>query len=74
MEQYTREKLSKELRLKNIYTMGVHVHKYAISHAYQDVMEGGIPSDYYKNSRLEVCKAHIALAGYRLADLLNEYF
>lgn len=74
MEQYTRAKLAKELNLKNPYTMSVHVHKYAISHAYKDITEGGVPSDYYKDSRFEVCKALIALAGYRLADYLNSYF
>ena len=71
--QYTRQKLADELKEKNFYKMGLYVHKYAVTHAYKDITENTRPSDNYKSSRFEVCKQLIALAGYRLADLLNEY-
>jgi len=72
-QQYTRAKLANELRLTNIYTMGMRVHKLATTYAYADIMENTTPSDAYLNSRFEVCKELIALAGYRLVDHLNKH-
>lgn len=51
----------------------MQVHALARSSAYTDIYEYSYPSEYYRNSRFEVCKRLIALAGYRLADLLNKY-
>lgn len=70
-QQYTRQKLATELAIKDVYLMGKMIHKYTESNAYKGIKENESPSENYKNTNFEICKKLIALAGYRLADLIN---
>eukprot|EP00826_Nyctotherus_ovalis_P024461 TRINITY_DN1891_c0_g1_i7.p1 TRINITY_DN1891_c0_g1~~TRINITY_DN1891_c0_g1_i7.p1 ORF type:complete len:234 (+),score=66.85 TRINITY_DN1891_c0_g1_i7:199-900(+) len=71
-EQYPREKLSQELRIKKLYVMTAHIYDKISLYAYDDIQEFTTPTEYYLASKFERCKQLIALAGYRLADFLNE--
>ena len=70
--QYTREKLSTELRTKEPWTIAGQLYKIAVAEAYSGIKENGTPSDEYLRMRFETCKKLVALAGYRLADYLND--
>lgn len=72
-EEYPRGSLSKELKLKNLYKMAAHIYDQISLYAYDDIQEYTAPTEYYLSSKFERCKQLIALAGYRLADFLNEY-
>lgn len=49
-------------------------HQLAIEFAYQNVCPGNKPSKEYTALARMIAYSQIALAGYRLADLLNEVF
>ncbi len=70
--QYTREKLSQDLRTKDPWTIAKQLYKVAVDEAYKDIKENTAPSQDYLKTRFETCKKLLALAGYRLADYLNE--
>eukprot|EP00829_Urostomides_striatus_P019625 TRINITY_DN76_c0_g1_i8.p1 TRINITY_DN76_c0_g1~~TRINITY_DN76_c0_g1_i8.p1 ORF type:complete len:310 (+),score=88.23 TRINITY_DN76_c0_g1_i8:65-994(+) len=72
-KEFPREKLAQELRVNNFYDMAKSVHEIAIKEAYAGIKENSAPSDDYLKSRYVTCKKLIALAGYRLADFLNNY-
>ncbi len=46
----------------------------AVSSVYQGITPGTTPSDAYSSRAHEICRKRLALAGYRLADLLEEAF
>jgi len=46
----------------------------AINFAYKGIKENDVPSEEYLNTRFEICRKYIALAGYRLADILKDIF
>lgn len=69
--QFTRQSLARELAIKDVKTMSLMIHRYAQTDVYKDIAEHTKPTDNYKNSRAELCKMLMALAGYRLADFLN---
>ena len=70
--QYTREKLAHELQTKDPWTIAKQLHTIAVEEAYKGIQEGGVPSQDYLRARFETCKKLVALAGYRLADALNQ--
>ncbi len=70
--QYTRQKLAKELQEKDLWAMSDYTYKIAINEAYKGIQENAVPSKEYVAFRFETCKKLVALAGYRLADFLNE--
>jgi hypothetical protein len=72
-KQFTREVLANDLKVKDFYEMAKQQYETAIKEAYGGIKEGGSPSDEYLKLRFETCKKMMALAGYRLADLLNNY-
>eukprot|EP00830_Metopus_es_P016059 TRINITY_DN484_c0_g1_i1.p1 TRINITY_DN484_c0_g1~~TRINITY_DN484_c0_g1_i1.p1 ORF type:complete len:326 (+),score=58.29 TRINITY_DN484_c0_g1_i1:67-1044(+) len=72
-KQFTREKLANDLKVKDPWVMAQKMHEIAISEAYGGIKENTEPSKDYLAFRFETCKKLIALAGYRLADFLNEH-
>ena len=73
-KQFTRQSLKDDLKEKDQWKMAKKFHEMAIKYAYGGIKEGGKPTKDYLNSRYEICKRQIALAGYRLADYLNEVY
>jgi len=46
----------------------------AVNSAYLGIREHEVVKKEYKDSRFEICKRQIALAGYRLADYFKDIF
>jgi hypothetical protein len=49
-------------------------HRLAIEYVYKNIQPGDTPSSDYLKMRDHIVHQQIALAGYRLANLLNEIF
>ena len=71
MKEYPRDSLKKDLNIKNIKIMEKHMVLLASNEVYQGINENETPSQDYLSKNFELCKKLIALAGYRLADLLK---
>ena len=52
--------------------MARRIYDIAVKYVYTGITENEYPSENYKETRYEICKSQIALAGYRLADWLKE--
>jgi len=70
-KQYTRKYLEKELEEKNPWEMHKYVYTIATKEVYNGIKENTEPTEEYIRFRFETCKKLVALAGYRLADFLN---
>ena len=67
MQKYPRKNFPKT---HSVVKWAKESHKLAIAIAYQ-IKEGSIPSEQYLEKAREVSKRQAALAGYRLAEILN---
>lgn len=70
-KQHPRNKFA-QLGQKNFEAWAEESHYLAIHHAYKDMPMGGTPSTAYLNQARDVVMRQLVLAGYRLADILNE--
>lgn len=73
IKAWPKSKLESELKIKDVWTMAEHSKALAESKAYKDISEGGTPSPTYLNDRNMICEKMMALAGYRMAEMLNEH-
>eukprot|EP00826_Nyctotherus_ovalis_P008483 TRINITY_DN121_c0_g1_i1.p1 TRINITY_DN121_c0_g1~~TRINITY_DN121_c0_g1_i1.p1 ORF type:complete len:297 (-),score=82.71 TRINITY_DN121_c0_g1_i1:115-1005(-) len=71
-KQFPRASLSDDLAITDQWAIAKKGLDIAINYAYKGIHENEYPSEEYKRSRFEICKRQIALAGYRLADMLKE--
>lgn len=71
-KQFPRSSLAADLAIKDIWEIARKNFEIAVNYAYKDIRENEEPSEQYIKSRYEICKRQIALAGYRLADMLKE--
>ena len=71
--QYSREKLAPDLKTKDPWTIAKQLFTIASQEAYVGIREGEAPSEEYLTKRFETTKKLVALAGYRLADYLNDH-
>lgn len=72
MKQYTREVLAEELAIKNITDISKRILEIGKQEVYKGILENNYPPEDYLVMKFETCKKLIALAGYRMADLLND--
>lgn len=72
MDEFPRKNLE-ELSNKNITEWTIESFHYA-NQVYGGIVENGTPSDEYIQQGQAVAKRRIALAGYRIADLVRELF
>jgi hypothetical protein len=72
VSQFPRSSLESDLEEKDQWKIAKKHLQLAIDYAYNGIKENDKPSEEYKNSRFEICKKQIALAGYRLADMLKD--
>ena len=70
--QFPRSSLQNELNIKDQWKIAKTNYDIAVNFAYKGINENEAPSENYLNTRFEICKKQIALAGYRLADMLKE--
>lgn len=62
-----------ELKVKNLWQIAESVKEIAKKYAYTEIKPNTKPSETYLRTRFPVCTRLMALAGYRLADFLNEH-
>lgn len=74
MREYPREELAKELSEGNYANWAEESYNLAQNFVYQSIQEHQRPSDQYIEDGIELVRRRIALAGYRLADLLREIY
>lgn len=72
--EYPKDKLRTELGVTDLLEIARSLYDIAVKYAYTDIQENKEPSSEYLRSRYEVCKKLIALAGYRLADHIEEVY
>ena len=72
VKQFPRSSLQKELSMTNQFEIAKMTFEIAVNSAYKGIKENEKPSDEYLRTRFEICKRQIALAGYRLADMLKQ--
>ena len=72
-KQYPRSAFTKELAVTDVYVMAKEGFDLAKKWAYTDIKNNTAPSDDYLKTRFPVCARQITLAGYRLADMLNNH-
>ena len=72
IKEFPRSSLQADLEIKDQWKIAKNHLDIAINYAYKEIKENEKPSEGYKNSRFEICKRQIALAGYRLADMLKD--
>lgn len=71
-KEFPREKFTEELKVKDVWEMAKKIFEIAVNETYKEIVENEVPSEKYIAFRFQTCKKLIALAGYRLADFLNE--
>lgn len=74
MSEYPREELSRELSDENYENWAEESYQLAQSFVYEGIQEHQKPSDEYIKDGIVLSRMRIALAGYRLADLLREIY
>jgi len=72
IKQFPRSSLSADLAIKDQWKIADKNFEVAVNYAYKGIKEGDKPTDEYLDTRYEICKRQMALAGYRLADMLKE--
>ena len=72
-KQYTRDHFIEELKVKDPWVMAKGLLSIAINKTYKGIQENTNPTEEYKTVGFETCKELVALAAYRLADMLNKY-
>ena len=78
MRSFPRALFADELSIKDVEAMAFNVAQYDMKYVYEgnlselDITFGQVPSTYYINSRWKLAQRMLALAGYRLADLMKE--
>jgi hypothetical protein len=70
MNNYTREDLKNELMVTDFNKISIESFMLAKAYAYEGIQMGGTPSQEYLETRWAVVQRQLALAGYRLSDLL----
>ena len=70
MKNYTRDDLAPELMVKDLSKISIESYLKALTYAYPGIEIGASPSQEYLTTRWQVILRQIALAGYRLADIL----
>lgn len=73
MRNHPRVEFGKALRNQNIRSWAEDCHQLARRHAY-NIKPGARPSKHYQQQSQHIVQQQIALAGYRLADILNRLF
>jgi hypothetical protein len=73
MKEHPRSNFEQELKVTNLWEMAEAVKEVAKKYAYTDIKPNTKPSDTYLKTRFPICTRLMALAGYRLADLLNNH-
>lgn len=74
VKEYPRSALSEELSVTDPWEMAKDIFDIAVQYAYTNIKEGEEPTDGYIESRYLICEKLIALAGYRLADYIEDAF
>lgn len=74
MNEFTRESLSDYLAERDVDQWSIESFHDAVNIVYAGITEGEKPSEEYLQLGIKTARMRIALAGYRLADLLNEIY
>lgn len=63
-----------DLQIKDPWEMAKKGYEIGVNFGYKGIKENEVPSAEYLNTRAEICRKYIALAGYRLADMLKDIY